>query len=247
MTENFSIQYPATDNCTVAPDTLIDKYSAKLPAYLIDLWKSSGLGKYRDGLIELINPEDYEEVLHTWLGKATPNYVPFAISAFGELFYYRKFTETDEIEFVPRPPRKHRNSNTNSVTSQRRYSKKSDKIGRIGEEWVFEYEKRKLIKSGRKDLSERVIWHRHNAENRTPGWDITSFSEDGIQKYIEVKSSTGQAINEIILTSKEWQKACDSELSKNYFIYLVSDVSKKPSLEIIKNPSSFVEMKKIGI
>jgi hypothetical protein len=158
-----------------------------------------------------------------------------------------KITETNEIEFVPRPPRKPRNSNTNSVTSQRRYSKKSDKVGRIGEEWVFEYEKRKLIKSGRKDLAEKVIWHRHNAENRTPGWDITSFSEDGIHKYIEVKSSTGQAINEIILTSKEWQKACDSELSKNYFIYLVSDVSKKPSLEIIKNPSSFVEMKKIVI
>ena len=96
MAENFSSQYPATDNCTVAPEALIDKYSAKIPAYLIDLWKSSGLGKYRDGLIELVNPEDYEEVLHTWLGKANANYVPFAISAFGELFYYRKLTETDE-------------------------------------------------------------------------------------------------------------------------------------------------------
>ena len=96
MSENFSSLFPASYNCTVAPDALIDKYSAKLPAYLIDLWKSSGLGKYRDGLIELVNPEDYEEVLQTWLGKANANYVPFAISAFGELFYYRKLTETDE-------------------------------------------------------------------------------------------------------------------------------------------------------
>jgi hypothetical protein len=158
-----------------------------------------------------------------------------------------KITEISEIEFVPRPPRKPRNSKTNSVTSQRRYSKKSDKIGRIGEEWVFEYEKRKLIKSGHKDLSERVIWHRHYAENRTPGWDITSFSDDGNYKYIEVKSSTGQAINEIILTSKEWQKACDSELAKSYYIYLLSDVPERPSLEIMRNPFSYVEMKKIEI
>ena len=44
-------------------------------------------------------------------------------------------------------------------------------------------------------------------------------ANDGTHKYIEVKSSTGQAINEIILTSKEWQKACDSELAKSYYIY----------------------------
>jgi hypothetical protein len=158
-----------------------------------------------------------------------------------------QFTETFEVNFVPRPPRKPKNMKSNSETSQRRYSKKSDKIGKIGEEWVFEHEKRKLIKFGRNDLAANVIWHRNYAENRTPGWDITSFNEDGTHKYIEVKSSTGQAINEIILTSKEWQKACDPELAKSYYIYLLSNVPEKPSLEIINNPFSYVEMKKIQI
>jgi hypothetical protein len=47
-------------------------------------------------LIELINPKDFEPNLWTWLGREVENYVPFAISGFGELFYYRKLTETDE-------------------------------------------------------------------------------------------------------------------------------------------------------
>jgi hypothetical protein len=156
-------------------------------------------------------------------------------------------TDTVEIQFAPRPPRKPRNSKVNSVASQRRYSKKADKIGRIGEEWVFEYEKEKLSKSGRKDLSDKVIWHRHNSKDRTPGWDITSFETDGAQKYIEVKSSTGPTINEIILTSKEWQKACDSKLAKSYYIYLLSNVPSKPCLETIRNPYSYVESKKLEI
>ena len=43
----------------------------------------------------MIDPKAYKSVLHTWLGKETPNYVPFAITAYGELFYFRKLTPTD--------------------------------------------------------------------------------------------------------------------------------------------------------
>lgn len=96
MSENFSKHFSATDDCKAATAELIEQFESKLPAYLIALWKNSGLGKYGEGLLELVNPNDYQEVLKTWLGKETPNYVPIAISAFGELFYYRKLTETDE-------------------------------------------------------------------------------------------------------------------------------------------------------
>lgn len=44
----------------------------------------------------MVNPKDIESTLSTWLGRKKDNYVPFAISGFGELFYYRKLTETDE-------------------------------------------------------------------------------------------------------------------------------------------------------
>jgi hypothetical protein len=96
MSEKFKTYFKASNDCKIASIELVEKYRDKVPAHLISIWSSTGLGKYNDGLIELINPEDYEPVLWTWLGREIHNYVPFAISAFGELLYYRKLTETDE-------------------------------------------------------------------------------------------------------------------------------------------------------
>jgi hypothetical protein len=88
----FTIQ----QNATPATEGVINEYKGKLPEALIDLWKSDGFGKYNNGLIEIINPKDFEPVLATWLGRKVENYVPFAITGFGELFYYRKLTEIEE-------------------------------------------------------------------------------------------------------------------------------------------------------
>ncbi len=80
----------------VAGEELVDRYAHILPSSVIDLWRTSGLGKYNDGLIEIINPDDFQDDLERTLGRKASNYVPVAISGFGELFYYRKLTATDE-------------------------------------------------------------------------------------------------------------------------------------------------------
>src|SRR5690606_27237218 len=49
-----------------------------------------------NGLIEIIDPEEYEDNLWTWLGKEVDNYTPFAITGFGELLYYRQLAEGEE-------------------------------------------------------------------------------------------------------------------------------------------------------
>jgi hypothetical protein len=74
----------------------VSKYRKLLPDFMFELWEKHGFGKYNDGLIEIIDPNDYLATLETWLGKKTPNYVPIMISGFGDLFYYRKLSETDE-------------------------------------------------------------------------------------------------------------------------------------------------------
>jgi hypothetical protein len=75
---------------------ILDKYKDKVPASLLELWQKHGFGKYNDGLLELINPDEYQQTLETWLGKKIPQYLPIAITAFGDLFYYRKLTPDDE-------------------------------------------------------------------------------------------------------------------------------------------------------
>jgi hypothetical protein len=94
--ENFKNLFKIQANRIPVSESIIEVYKEKVSNHLIDLWKSDGFGNYNDGLIELINPKDFEPTLQTWLGRKVENYVPFAISGFGELFYYRKLTESDE-------------------------------------------------------------------------------------------------------------------------------------------------------
>jgi hypothetical protein len=91
----FLAHYPPTDTRPM-PQAVIDHYKDIVPASLTELWQQHGYGKYGDGVIEMVNPEDYEDGLATWLGKRAENYVPIAINAFSELFYYRRLTEDDE-------------------------------------------------------------------------------------------------------------------------------------------------------
>jgi hypothetical protein len=96
MLENFKSHYQADADCIPAPEETLKRYENKVPESLIEIWKTSGFGKYNGGLIEFVNPADFEDSLWTWLGREVPNYVPFAISGFGELFYYRKLAEDSE-------------------------------------------------------------------------------------------------------------------------------------------------------
>lgn len=96
MLEKFKEQYQTETSNAILSEKLITEYKEKVPSLLIEIWKTTGFGKYNNGLIEIINPKDYEDNLWTWLGGEKTNYTPFAISGFGELFYYRKLNETDE-------------------------------------------------------------------------------------------------------------------------------------------------------
>jgi len=160
-----------------------------------------------------------------------------------------KASEALEIaEFAVRPRKKTiKTSEASRGSGNYRRSKKSDKVGRLGEEFIFEYEKSQLTAKGFPDLAAKVVFHREDATHRTPGWDITSFFEDGRPKYIEVKSSEGDTINDIILTRNEWEKAQDLVLGNDYFIYLVTSITNKPKIEILRNPAKYVGEGWLGI
>jgi len=121
-----------------------------------------------------------------------------------------------------------------------RHSKKSDKVGKLGEQLVVQFEKRKLEEAGRSDLAERVNWHREDEANRTPGWDITSFEPNGDELFIEVKASEGQKISDVELTINEWIQAEKLQNTGRYRVYLVSDVFGSPVIQVIHDPAKLV-------
>ena len=92
---------------------------------------------------------------------------------------------------------------------------------------------------GRLDLVDRIRWHTEKGEY--PGWDVTSFDENGQEIFIEVKSSVGKNISCVDLTANEWNAAGNKRNCERYFIYIVTNaLSESPTIEKMRNPFGFV-------
>jgi len=100
--ENFLGKFKPTATVK-ATDATVDKYKDIVPEGLMELWTIHGFGKYNNGYLEIINPDDYSDTLGNWLGKRVDTYVPIALTAFGDLYYYRKLTDTDEDVCILEP------------------------------------------------------------------------------------------------------------------------------------------------
>ena len=140
-------------------------------------------------------------------------------------------------DFEYRSPKKTKGKTTNNkkAKAKKRRSDRSAFIGRKGEKIVFDFEKEKLKKINLNNLSEKVRWH---AElNEKPGYDITSFDDNGDEIFIEVKSSSGKTINDVDLTKNEIMSMFNKKTKEKFYIYLVTNALTKPEIEVIKNPS----------
>lgn len=93
--KDFLNLYPPSKDLVKANQEIIKAFTNKLPKPIIDLWTNYGFGSYGDGIIKVINPLEYMNTLFAWLGKRDFTKIPIFINAFGDIFYYRQLTETE--------------------------------------------------------------------------------------------------------------------------------------------------------
>lgn len=78
------------------PDEKILEFGKQmLPPEIIYIWENYGFGDYGNGIIKVVDPRDYMNSLYTWLGKKDFNKIPIIVTAFGDIFYYRKLEENE--------------------------------------------------------------------------------------------------------------------------------------------------------
>ncbi len=188
--------------------------------------------------------EDYKEMVSLYNSTAVDPITPDPISLFTSVVDLNNIKQRKgKIEyFTPRKPKMTKLDRSSSSTSSntRRYSEQSKKVGDAAEKFVLQMEKTKLINLGLHHLAEKIV--HEEAIGSRPGWDITSYDSEGNEIYIEVKATTGKILNSIELTVNEWQAAQSEERKERYFIYLVTNAfSSKPDIEILQNPSRFVD------
>ena len=72
-------------------DTFIAKYADMSYAELTTLWQEAGLGSYCNGMLKIINPSDYQDVLNScYVMYYDKSFLPFMCTAFGDVFAYVK-------------------------------------------------------------------------------------------------------------------------------------------------------------
>lgn len=107
--------------------------------------------------------------------------------------------------------------------------KENNRLGAAGEQWVYAYEKKRLLAAGRKDLAKKVEWVAQKDDSK--GYDILSFDEEGNELFIEVKTTNGGIQTPFYLSALEM--AVSSNNASKYRLYRVYDFLKAPKLRVI--------------
>jgi len=78
------------------PGSSIEHYKGKLPNRWLEYWAKHGWCGFGDGLFWIVNPQDYEPVVQSWLAgtalEASDTYHLIARSAFGDLYLWGEKT-----------------------------------------------------------------------------------------------------------------------------------------------------------
>ncbi|VVO28158.1 GAD-like domain-containing protein [Pseudomonas fluorescens] len=79
-----------------APLSSIERYRGKLPNQLLEYWGEHGWCGYGDGIFWIVNPQEYAEVIESWIEgtklEKRDNYHLIARSAFGDLYLWGEKT-----------------------------------------------------------------------------------------------------------------------------------------------------------
>lgn len=106
-------------------------------------------------------------------------------------------------------------------------------LGRAGEAFVIDLERRRLTDGDRGDLARKVRWVAQE-DGDGAGFDVLSFDPDGRERLIEVKTTNGAAVTPFFLTRNEMAVA--RERSEHWHLYRVHLFAQQPRIFTVRPP-----------
>src|SRR5690606_3570545 len=104
-------------------------------------------------------------------------------------------------------------------------------VGKSGEEIALEFERWRLITAGKESLADKVEWV-SQTQGDGLGFDIRSWSENGKDRFIEVKSTKLTKEAPIFFTNSEYTFARDHR--DRFYLYRVFNLQKDPKLFMVQ-------------
>jgi Domain of unknown function (DUF3883) len=106
-------------------------------------------------------------------------------------------------------------------------------LGKAGEQFVVDIERRQLTEAGRADLAKKIRWIAAE-DGDGAGYDVLSFDPAGRERLLEVKTTNGSARTPFFLTRNERDLA--TERPGDWRIYRVHLFAKEPRIFTIAPP-----------
>jgi hypothetical protein len=114
------------------------------------------------------------------------------------------------------------------------------KLGRDGEELVFQFERERLQRLDRSDLVKKIRWISEE-DGDGAGYDILSFDERGKERFLEVKTTVGSDTTPFYITRNEL--SFSSERPEAFRLCRVFDFSIRPRMFELAPPlENFVHL-----
>lgn len=105
-------------------------------------------------------------------------------------------------------------------------------LGQSGEQFALEYERFRLVQSGRADLAAEVQWASLD-EGDGLGYDIRSFDPEYEQElFVEVKTTNSGKYQPFLISENE--RAFSNEQASRYCLYRIYEFRRKPRLFILR-------------
>ena len=117
--------------------------------------------------------------------------------------------------------------------------RENSRLGKVGEQWVYKCEMKRLSDAGRHDLAKKVVWYAQDDD--TKGYDILSFDEDGKEFFIEVKTTNGGQNTPFYISAQEM--AVSHAFPEKYRLYRVYDFQKAAKIRVIIGDISLLNPK----
>lgn len=146
----------------------------------------------------------------------------------GNMLYQGVLVEPPVPESMPTPKRRQRLPRKLDYASR---DERNRNLGKSGESWVVGFEENRLTEVNRGDLASSIDWVSDRCGDGT-GYDIMSFEENGISRFIEVKTTNGGSLTPFIISQNELEFSQETEDA--FCLYRVFEFSKAPRLFIVR-------------
>jgi hypothetical protein len=104
-------------------------------------------------------------------------------------------------------------------------------MAKLGEEFVVQLERRRLVLAGRDDLAGKVQWVAHTIGDGL-GFDVLSFDDlDESERLIEVKTTGLGKFFHFYVTINEVR--CSEDMTEKFHLFRVFDFSRMPRVYIL--------------